>query len=791
MANPTEHEDDVEAAELGPEFDPAPPPRDDPFAEPGRAAPRLAYRAALERYDGARLVAVARAIEADDTPNGRTRLAATITDRLAEPRAAERVLGGLPHDARLALTLFAVTETTRWAGRGLALALRCLGVDPVSAVGPLLDHGLLSVNAPEVVLDPLILPAFLEGEVEFFAHPSAVSASRTVRPESGVLPATGPVRQVREADGLEPILRLAVVWQRVGEAPLRQTQQGTLYKRDRDRIEDDPVLAGPIADALEPLPDMPAFWLSLAKGVGLLVSEPGGERVAAAPTGFWSDNAYHLAQMVAARWLALRTWHEQGGVQREGAVFPLALPHVRPAVLLWLATLGDDDWVTTDDLAAALRARVPGWSQAAFVSGDEPPPPPPPTSPTHGRAPKAKKAGAPAEPTDLATLEAILLGAGYQLGLVRTAEESSTGRRAVQLTPLGRYVLAVGPPPSARPTYDHFLFVQPSFEVIAYRQGLTPSLVGQFSRFARWSQVGAALALRLTPESVYRGLEGGMTPAAMLDLLGRHSGRALPSGISEALRSWAERRERVTYHGSATLVEFASAADLDRALSTWPDGPGAPPVRVSDRLILVEDEASIPWTRFRKTGSRNYREAPEACVGVEPDGVTLTLDLARSDLLVDAELARFADEEADQPPDRPSSSTNPRRRFAVTAESLGRSSATGMTAAQLSAWFVRRTGAELPPAVRLLLHSLSEKAAPLSTTRPLILHAPTPEVLDGLAQHPGTRPYLGDRLGPTAVVIPDELLGPFRKALEDLGLALDDPDAPRADPTARSRPKPR
>ena len=59
----------------------------------------------------------------------------------------------------------------------------------------------------------------------------------------------GPVGQIREADGLEPVLRLAALWQRVDEVPLRQTQQGTLYKRDRERLEDDPVLAGPIADA--------------------------------------------------------------------------------------------------------------------------------------------------------------------------------------------------------------------------------------------------------------------------------------------------------------------------------------------------------------------------------------------------------------------------------------------------------------------------------------------------------------------------------------------------------------
>ena len=62
-----------------------------------------------------------------------------------------------------------------------------------------------------------------------------------------------PVRQVRESDGLEPILRLGALWQRVGAEPLRQTNQGTLYKRDRDRLTEDPVLACSIADALKPL----------------------------------------------------------------------------------------------------------------------------------------------------------------------------------------------------------------------------------------------------------------------------------------------------------------------------------------------------------------------------------------------------------------------------------------------------------------------------------------------------------------------------------------------------------
>jgi hypothetical protein len=58
------------------------------------------------------------------------------------------------------------------------------------------------------------------------------------------------------------------------------------------------------------------------------------------------------------------------------------------------------------------------------------------------------------------------------------------------------------------------------------------------------------------------------------------------------------------------------------------------------------------------------------------------------------------------------------------------------------------------------------------------LNAPSSELLDGLIQHPDTRAHLGERLGPTTVIVPDEALAPLRRALEGFGLNLADPDAP-------------
>src|SRR5262249_20443363 len=135
---------------------------------------------------------------------------------------------------------------------------------------------------------------------------------------------------------------------------------------------------------------------------------------------------------------------------------------------------------------------------------------------------------------------------------------------------------------------------------------------------------------------------------------------------------------------------------------------------------------------------------PEKCVEVDPDGVTLGVDLSRSDLLLETELPRFA-EPLDTAP------ANGRRRYRLTPASLSTARAGGMTAAQLDTWVVQRTGGALPPAGRLLL---TGGQLPPPQLRPyLILRVADESIADGLMQWPETRPLIEERLGPTALVV--------------------------------------
>ena len=295
----------------------------------------------------------------------------------------------------------------------------------------------------------------------------------------------------------------------------------------------------------------------------------------------------------------------------------------------------------------------------------------------------------------------MLLGAAPPLGLVRAGEENGSGRTLVQLSALGRYVLAMGPPPPPRPAFDHFLFVQPNLEIIAYRQGLTPLLVGRLSRFAWWTKIGAAIELKLSQESVVLGLDAGLSPDQMIELLTRHSHRPLPGLVPDAIVRWANRRAQITVYTAATLLEFGSQEERDLALVDWEAGEANVFIPVAAKFILVENPQRIPTDRIISKGSRDYRLPVEKCVSIEADGVTLTVDLRRSDLLIDAELSRFADEptigRAAAAANQPSADT------LLARHPWRRAAAIGISPAQISDWFVRRTGSGASPALKLLL----------------------------------------------------------------------------------------
>ena len=652
---------------------------------------------------------------------------------LGNPPVVDRRIADQSPMGRAALAIFGQSRRPTWKVGHLLTILAALGsTEGFAPIQALLDAGLIFPVREST--EPLngFQPWFgTEGlpNAEVFALPSvAVRAKDEPLGLPNVATADGPPNSEtpRLADGLEWPLRLAAVGQLVAEGGMRTTQARALFKRDLQRLQTHELLAAAPADHLVNLPDiggLTLFWALGAEKIAIVDAEwklPEVDKNAA-PKLLSEEIVALLAGLGA-----IEAWDPLLGYRLvEGQLS--AVPSAAMLLLLMLAAAKPGEWCESEPLAAWLWEHHPGWQSGLTFEVQQ-------------------VRGTP-------WVESFLLGVFYPLGLVEVA-----GGRFVRLSALGRSLLANGAKVPEAPAFLQTLMVQPNAEIIAYRQGLTPTLIGKLSRFARWKSLGPACTLELTAEQTYRGLESGLTLGGVVQTLNQHGVRPVPAPVIDLLQRWANKRERIAVYTSATLVEFLSPADLDIAISR-----GMIAQRITDRIGLCADGADPDYKNLRLIGNRDYEAKPTKCIAVDEDGVTLNLDAGQTDLLLEAEIGRLAEA---VPADGTSA-----RRFRLTPESLRRAVQGGMKLDDLDTWFLARTGEPVPGAGRMFI--LGPSVPPSLASKRLILQVPSVEIADGLIQWPTTKACIEDRLGPTALAVDDAKQEALRELLETLGIKVE------------------
>jgi Helicase conserved C-terminal domain len=684
----------------------------------------------------------------------------------------DRRLQDLDLPARRLLACIGHSRQPRWRLANLLELLAALGcAEGPEAVFRMFEAGLLYPDVLAPAREQSTAPAARnplgsfeewlgQGSVArfaVFAHP--LVTGRALGTDLG-LPVCATASLVRsgihEADGLDWPLRLAALWQRVEESPLRRTQQGDFFKRDHDRLQNEPLLGAPPVDALAELPDAGFLTVSLGLNEGLVVAEQEELRAGTLPLS-WDEG---LSAALASLWANL-PWVESWN-PRDGWCGPAAVNNPYPSayllLLLLLANLSEDAWAEPTHLEQWLLEHHPYWT-----GGDR-------RMRSAERQARKADSSAPAAPPTSTWISTFLLGFAYQLRMVQAAKDSN-GQWLVRLSPLGRWLLGIQGPPALAVPFAQTLLTQPNLEIIVYRQALTPGLIARLSRFATWKNFGSACTLQVEAHSVYRALENGLTFEMVVQTLEQHGMRPTPPAVIESLRTWADKRDRISVYPSATLFEFADPADLNEALARGFKKGDVPSVlkaavpffALSDRMLIVVDEQTVDFRHFRLLGTRDYALPPEKCVGVDADGVTLSVDVARSDLLLELELQRFA-----EPLGGPG--VNGKHRYRLTPASLAGSRDSGLGVRELDDWFSQRSGQPLSAAARLLL---SGSQTPPPALRPqLVLHVATAELADGLLQWPGTRALIRERLGPTALVVAEEDVALLQERLETIGVKI-------------------
>ncbi|HYV35292.1 MAG TPA: helicase-associated domain-containing protein, partial [Gemmataceae bacterium] len=570
----------------------------------------------------------------------------------SNPAVIDRRLADLDPACTQILALIGHSRQPRWrVGNLVEMAVALGHEDGLQPVVTLLEAGLLYPHdgaagpkvrkirsfdlwlgqttsvAPTVFGPPEITARAMGLNVAFPACPGAVVLNKPA---------------IHEADGLDLPLRLAALWQMVHAVPLRRTQTSGFFKRDLERLQGDPKLNDAPPDSLAEIPDPALLAVVLATQEGLLKDVAGELQAGVFPTP-WDKG---LQATLASLWTAALqqdAWNAQDGWRPEP---PAANPY--PSMwllaLMLLSRLPADGWTSCDSLEKWLTKHHPFWQGPKAACG----------------------------------LAAFLLGVVYPLRLIQTAREGK-GPWLVRLSPLGRWLLGLGPVPTF-PTFPQTLLVQPNLEILVYRQGLSPALIAHLTKLANWQTLGAACTLQLEPQSVYRALETGESFESIQQTLQRHGMKPTPDTVINALRTWSNKRERIRVYTAGALFEFNSPEDLADALAR-----GLPAVRLSEKLAVVANDQNIDYRHFRLSATRDYALPPERCVEVDDDGVTLAIDLAKSDLLIETEVRRFA-----EPLDR--SSTNGRRYYRMTPTTLASTRDSGLSLQTLDTWFFQRSG---------------------------------------------------------------------------------------------------
>ena len=454
----------------------------------------------------------------------------------------KRILGSLDERQQQTLAVLRHSPMVFWRwDHAVHLLASCQIDSPYQALQSLLAEGLLCMRVPNST-EPVARFAVAQGlPVESLPEIALATPLTEQAPDlpMPLEPIAGEpsVKGWSQADGWELPIRLAVLWRLAWQMPFKRTQQNKLFKRDQERIAQDPLLSSPMFAAPVAMNNPGVLAYALALGQGWLDTSADQQMPTGTLTEVWPDNLHELLLCCAGPILKITEWHETvRGTPSE----PQASEAVweRGLLLLLLALLPNDLGVSVEALAGRLAT---GRLLRSETSG-----PLSPTADTRQRF-------------DLEQwVRACLLGPLYQASLV-TVGESATGETLIRLTTLGRRFMGESVNLEPAPTYPQSLLVQPNHEVVLYRQGLSVPLLAQLVQFAEPQSLGAALTFQINPDSVYHGLEAGMTPEGMVKLLDKHGGRELPAGLAASIATWANKRQRVAVYARSSLFEFGSS----------------------------------------------------------------------------------------------------------------------------------------------------------------------------------------------------------------------------------------
>jgi hypothetical protein len=342
-----------------------------------------------------------------------------------------------------------------------------------------------------------------------------------------------------------------------------------------------------------------------------------------------------------------------------------------------------------------------------------------------------------------------LLSTMVHLGVVERGRSGGarSERWCFRLTEVGKAVFGAPEVRITKATGDvRCLTVQPNHEILMYLDTADGRAVTTLGRIAaRESATGVVQNFKLTRDSVYAALEGGMALAEIESFLASKSRNGVPANVAHSLAEWSRKREAIVVRSSLAL-----AAGL-------PDGQNTLRGRsVGKSFVVVSSRAAGKGAKDlgivleSETMNRDWK--------VDEHG---TVSLGKTVSLVGkARLRRFA-----VPLDRT---------WRITAESVRAGRELGVSADQVLGWLATHVSHEVPPVLATEIRNWAGGRGKVFLNEVVVLQVSDPNAFEALRRSERLGPLLKGVLAPGSFVVTEEGRKEVTQLLRDLGFSLDE-----------------
>lgn len=333
----------------------------------------------------------------------------------------------------------------------------------------------------------------------------------------------------------------------------------------------------------------------------------------------------------------------------------------------------------------------------------------------------------------------------WTLGMIeRGHSEGKSARLCFRLTELGREVFGAPEIELRKATgLTPCLTVQPNCDIAAYLDAAEARQIATLARFAdRTSAQGQVQIFKLGRESVYRGLESGLSAEKIQKFLAENSKSPVPDNVQKLLAEWAGKRESLVLRTGISLAISPKPTDLPKTGRA-----------VSELFTLLpaikpkEAETEFKgWVIQNHVGPLAKAWKADELGHVQKSG---------QDSLSDARLALLAE----------GSNSD----WQITESSVTHAKTKGLSPDQMLAWLSAHLSHSTPPLLETAIRSWTGRASVFLGQLPM-LQVTRPQARDAILTSPAFRPLLAGHIPPDWFLVQPDQLAELKRLLEQIGL---------------------